>query len=174
MATSFWFFFVLVLLLVRIGQAPHTGARCLIAICRTAKSAPACDNIDHHWSVKSSPSKRCLIPIGLGHGLRELLPGFIHSVLVLLVGRMREILHLQVFRVTVTITVMVYQRWHHHIHLHHHLQHHCLHHWKNLYIIYWKLSKNVKTCKKLSKLSKCWSGHVSPSLWSNVSKVTSL
>ena len=35
-----------------------------------------------------------------------------------------------------------------------------------------ELSKFVKTVKK--KLSKCWSGHVSSSLWSNVSKVTSL
>ena len=47
-----------------------------------------------------------------------------------------------------------------------------------------KLSKSVKNCQKLSKivknfkncqqLSKCWSGHVSSSLWSNVSKVTGL
>ena len=37
-----------------------------------------------------------------------------------------------------------------------------------------KIFKNVKTLKNCPKLSKCWSGHVSSSLWSNVSKVTSL
>ena len=56
------------------GQIP--SPRCLIAIRSTAKSAPGCDNIDHHWTVKSSPSQRCLILIGPGHaGLRQLLPG---------------------------------------------------------------------------------------------------
>ena len=37
-----------------------------------------------------------------------------------------------------------------------------------------KLSKRIKMVNKIKKLSKCWSGHVSSSLWSNVSKVTSL
>ena len=41
-----------------------------------------------------------------------------------------------------------------------------------------KIVKIIKNCKKksqkLPKLSKCWLGHVSSSLWSNVSKVTGL
>ena len=99
------------------GQAPP-ATRCLIAIRSTAKSAPSSVSvttliiIGRFWS---SPSKRCLILIGLGHGLRQLLPGYIHSVSVVVSVTMREILHLQVLRVTVTITKVVYKQWHHHI-----------------------------------------------------------
>ena len=39
-------------------------------------------------------------------------------------------------------------------------------------VLPWDL--NYTTFRKKEKLSKCWSGHISSSLWSNVSKVTSL